>query len=124
MQGEFVEEVAEGYSARFVPGGPVVLQLGGDLQVLRVGEGALEGGLVHLVVYYWGCGGGVLFVGDSGGASSLGGFGLREGPVFDPVGGFLHIAGLEDGAESLDYGFQARQLASPEAVGPPTLIGR
>lgn len=66
MQGELVEEVAQGDAARFVPGGPVILQLRGDLQVLRVREGVLEGGLVDLVVDDRS--GGVFLVGDFGGA--------------------------------------------------------
>ena len=121
MQGEFVEEVAQRYPARFVPGGQVVLQLGGDLQFLRVGEGVLEGGLVHLVVYYWSRRGNVLLVGEFGRAGFLGGFGECEGPVFDIAGGFLHVFGLDDGDEILHDGLEARELTRPE-VGPPSLV--
>ena len=123
VQGEFVEEVAEGYPAGFVAGGPVVLELGGDLEVLRVGEGVLEGGLVHLVVDDWGCGGGVfLLVGDFGGAKALGRFDFGEGPIFEPVGCFLYGSGLDDGSDSLDDRFQTSQLASPETVRAPALV--
>lgn len=66
VQGELVEEVAQRDPARFVPGGPVVLQLRGDLQVLRVREGVLEGGLVDLAVDDRSRG--VFLVGDLGGA--------------------------------------------------------
>ena len=118
-----MEEVAEGYAAGFVAGGPVVLELGGDLEVLGVGEGILEGGLVHLVVDDWGRGGGVfLLVGDFGGAEGLGRFDFGEGPVFEPVGGFLYGLGFDDRGDSLDYRSQAWQLADPETVGAPALV--
>lgn len=77
----------------------MVLELGCDLQVLWVGEGALEGGLVDLVVYYRSCVWNVLLVGDFASAGFLGCFGEREGPVFDIIGGFLHEIRLDDGAE-------------------------
>ncbi len=112
-----MEEVAEGYPARFLPGGPVVLELGGDLQVLRVGEGVLEGGLVHLVVYYWGRGWSVLLVRDFGGVGFLGCFCLCEGPVVEVFECFLHGLGFDDVAEFVQEGFQARELARPETVG-------
>lgn len=90
----------------------MVLELGGYLQVLRVGEGALEGGLLDLVVYYWGRGwGGLFFVGGFGQVGFFGCFGEREGPVFEVVGGFLHGFGLDDGTEFVQYRFKARQLA-------------
>lgn len=101
----------------------MVLELGGDLQVLWVGEGVLEGGLVHLAVYYWGRGWGVFFVGDFGRVGFLGCFGEGEGPVFEVVGGFLHGSGLDDGADFVQHGFEARQLAGPETIEAPTLIG-
>lgn len=121
VQGELVEEVAQGDAARFVPGGPVVLQFRGDLQVLRVGERVLEGGLVDLVVDDR-SGGGFL-VGEFGGAGLLGRFGAGEGPIFDVVGGCLDELGFDDGAEFLDEGLQARELADPETVGAPALVG-
>ena len=76
----------------------MVVQLGCDLQVLRVGEGALEGGLVDLAVYYRGCGRDVLLVRDFGSNGFLGCFGESEGPFFEVVGGFLDKVGLDDGA--------------------------
>ena len=100
MQGELVEEVAERYAGSFVPGGPVVLEFGGDLQGLWVGEWVLEGGSLHLVVYYWGCDWGVfLFVGEFGCVGFLGCAGECEGPVFEVVGGFVHGSGFDDGAD-------------------------
>lgn len=106
-----------------MPGGQVVLELSGNLQFLRVGEWALEGGLVHLVVYYWGRGWNVLLVRDLGCAGFLSCFCKSESPVFDIIGGFLHEFGLYDGAQSVQYRFQARQLAGPETVGAPSSIG-
>ncbi len=110
VEGELVEEVAEGYAGCFVAGGPVVLDLGGDLEVLGVGEGVLEGGLVDLVVDEWGGGGGVfLLVGGFGGAEGFRGRSdLAEGPVFEVVGGFADGGGLE---ELFQYRADAGQLA-------------
>ena len=123
MQGEFVEEIAEGYPGGFVAGGPVVLELGGDLEVLRVRERVLEGGLVYLVVDDWSCSGSIfLLVGDFGGAKGLGRFDFGEGPVLEPVGGFLIGSGLDDRGDSLDYRSQAWQLSNPETVGAPALV--
>lgn len=101
----------------------MVLQLGCNLQVLWVGEGGLEGGLVDLAVYYWGCAWDVLLVRGFGGAGFLGCFCPCEGPVFEVVGGFLHKFGLDDGADPVQYGLQTLQLAGPETVGAPFLIG-
>lgn len=101
----------------------MILELGGYLQVLGVGEGVLEGGLLHLVVYYWRRGWGRLFVGCFGKIGSLGCFGECEGPVFDVIGGFLDGCGLDDGADFVQYGFEAWQLAGPETVRAPSLVG-
>ena len=101
----------------------MVLQLGCDLQVLRGGEGVLEGGLVDLVIYYRGRGWDVLLVGDFGGVGFLGCFCPCEGPVFEIIGGFLHESGLHDGADSAQYGLQTPQLAGPEPVGASFLVG-
>ena len=79
---------------------------------------------MHLVVYYWGCGWRVLFfVGNFGRAGFLGCFGECECPVFEVVCGFLHGFGLRDGADFVQDGFEARQLAGPETVRAPSLIG-
>ena len=100
----------------------MVLELGCDLQFLRVGEGALEGGLADLAVHYWGCGWVVLLVRDFGCSGLVGCFGSCKGPVFEIVGGFLHEFGLDDGADSVQHGFQAPQLAGPETIGAPFLV--
>lgn len=117
-----MEQVAQRYPARFVTGGPVVLELGGDLQVLRVGERVLEGGLVHLVEYCWGRGWSVLLVEDFGPAGFFGCFCATEGPVFAVVGGFLHGFGLDDVAELVQEGFEARELTVPETIGARCLV--
>ena len=85
----------------------MVLELGGDLQVLRVREGGLEGGLLDLLVDDWGRGWAVLLlVRDFGGGGGgfLGGFCAGEGPAFEGVGGFLHEPGLDDGADFVQEG--------------------
>lgn len=99
----------------------MVLQLGCDLQVLRVGEGVLERGLVHLVVYYWGRGWILLLVGEFGRAGFLGGFGASEGPIFEIGAGFLHRFWLAGWAEFVQDGLEARELAGPE-IGTPALV--
>ena len=103
----------------------MVLELGGDLQVLRVREGGLEGGLPDLVVDDWGRGWAVLLlVRDFGGGGGfLGGFCASEGPAFEGIGGFLHESGLDDGADFVQEGSQAGQLAGPETVGAPGSVG-
>ncbi len=101
----------------------MVLELGSDLQVLRVGEGVLEGGLLHLVVYYRGRGWNVLLVRDFSGVEFLGCFCLCEGPVVEVFEGFLHGLGFDDVAEFIQEGSQARELAIPETVGARLFIG-
>ena len=103
----------------------MVLELGGDLEVLRVREGGLEGGLLDLVVDDWGRGRAVLLlVWDFGGGGGLpGGFCASDGPAFEGVSGFLHEFGLDDGADFVQKGSQAGQLAGPESVGTPGSVG-